>query len=208
MFTDREDAGHRLADDLGARGVEADLVLAIPRGALPIGRVVADRLSAPLDVIVAEKIGAPNNPELAIGAVAGDGSYWLNDDLVARLGVSEEYVERQRAREAGNAREKVELYREGDPTPDLSGRRVLVVDDGVATGATAIACLRQVRAADAERVVFGVPVGPEEAFAELRDEADELVIVEVPDSFGAVGRHYRSFPQISNEEALTYLERG
>lgn len=208
MFTDREDAGHRLADDLGARGVEADLVLAIPRGALPIGRVVADRLSAPLDVIVAEKIGAPNNPELAIGAVAGNGSYWLNDDLVARLGVSEEYVERQRAREAGNAREKVELYREGDPTPDLSGRRVLVVDDGVATGATAIACLRQVRAADAERVVFGVPVGPEEAFAELRDEADELVIVEVPDSFGAVGRHYRSFPQISNEEALTYLERG
>ena len=207
MFTDREDAGHRLADDLEARGVEADLVLAIPRGALPIGRVVADRLDAPLDVIVAEKLGAPDNPELAIGSVAGDGSLWRNDDLVARLGVSEDYIERQRAREAESAREKVEHYRGGDPTPDLSGKRVVVVDDGVATGATAIACLRQVRAADAERVVFGVPVGPEETFEELRDEADELVIVEVPDYFGAVGRHYRSFPQVSNEEALTYLDR-
>ena len=113
-FTDRTDGGEQLADQLVELGMEADLVCAIPRGGLPVGRAVADRLDAPLDVVVASKIGAPSNPELAIGAVAGDGSYWLNDELVSRLGVSEEYIQDERETEAEAARQTVETLSEAD----------------------------------------------------------------------------------------------
>ena len=205
MFADRTDAGRQLATDLHEQGVVADLVLAIPRGGLPIGRAVADAFDVPLDVVVASKLGAPHNPELAIGAVAGDGSRWVNDDLVARLGVSEHYLDSQSEVEAEAAREKVESYRGGDPVPDVTGKRVVVVDDGVATGATAIAVLRQVQGAGADHVVFAVPVGPSDAFERLRGEADEVVILDTPGYFGAVGSFYRDFSQVSDAEAIEYL---
>ncbi len=207
MFDDRIDAGNRLAESLDERGVEADLVLAIPRGGLPVGRAVADRLGVPLDVVVAEKLGAPWNPELAIGAVAGDGSVWLNDGLVENLGIADEYLEDVRSEEAENARAKVDRYRGGEATPDLSGKRIVVVDDGIATGATSIACLRQVRNAGASRVVLAVPVASPDAVERLRREADEVVAVEVPRWFGAVGAFYRDFRQVSNDEAISYLDR-
>ncbi|MDS0295971.1 phosphoribosyltransferase [Halogeometricum luteum] len=206
MFTDRTEAGERLGERLREAGIEADVVLAIPRGGLPVGRAVADALGAPLDVVVASKLGAPHNPELAIGAVAGDGSLWLNDGMVDRLGVDDAYVESEREREAEVAREKVRDYRGGDPLPDVEGKRVVVVDDGVATGATAMACLRMVREGGASRVVFGAPVAPASALSDLRAEADEVVVAETPENFTAVGAHYRTFGQVSDEEALTYLE--
>ena len=156
MFTDRTDAGRRVADLLDDRDVLADLVLAIPRGGLPVGRVVADRASAPLDVVVARKIGAPGNPELAIGAVASDGTVWLNESLIDDLGVSEGYVDERIERERRAALEKLERYRGDRPPFDLRGKTVVVVDDGVATGATTIACLRQLRNADAARVVLEI----------------------------------------------------
>lgn len=205
MFADRADAGERLADRLAAAGIEPDVVLTIPRGGLPVGRIVADRFGVPLDVVVAEKIGAPGNPEFAIGAVAGDGSRWLNEEVVERVGASESYVEGTADREAENAREKVERYRGGDPAPDLTGKAVALVDDGLATGATATACLRQIRAAGASRVVLGVPVAPPDAPERLRTEADEVIVVETPPNFDAVGAFYRDFRQVSDEEALTYL---
>ncbi|MFW6320298.1 MAG: phosphoribosyltransferase [Halohasta sp.] len=207
MFTDRTDGGEQLADRLIEAGVDADLVCAIPRGGLPVGRAVADRLDAPLDVVVASKLGAPSNPELAIGAVAGDGSFWLNDQLVAQIGVDDAYIEREREREAAVAREKVADYRGGDPLPDVEGMCVVLVDDGIATGATAIACLRQLRAADAAEVILGVPVAPPSARADLADEADRIVIVDEPRSFGAVGRYYREFGQVSDAEAIDLLDR-
>lgn len=206
MFADRTDAGERLAERLTAAGVDPDVVLAIPRGGLPVGRVVADRFGVPLDVVVAEKIGAPGNPELAIGAVAGDDSRWLNEALLERVGAADAYVERESDRESENAREKVERYRGGDPAPDLTGKTVVLVDDGLATGATAVACLRQVRAAGASRVVLGVPVAPPDVPDRLRAEVDEMVVVETPSTFGAVGAFYRDFGQVSDEEALTYLD--
>ncbi|WP_224450181.1 phosphoribosyltransferase [Haloprofundus salilacus] len=206
MFDDRTDAGERLADVLERRDVDADVVLAIPRGGLPVGRVVADRLGAELDVVVAEKLGAPGNPELAIGAVAGDGSVWLNDDLVDRLGVSSAYVERVREVEAENVREKVASYRGGTAVPQLEGERVVLVDDGIATGATAIACLRQIRNAGAAHVTLAVPVAPHDAESRLSGEFDTFVCVESPRGFGAVGQYYRSFGQVSNEEARAILE--
>ena len=204
MFENREAAGRRLASEMQSTGVDPDVVLAVPRGGLPIGRAVADAFGVPLDIVAAKKLGAPGNPELAIGAAASDGSVWLNDDLVERLGIEEEYVETERDRAAMVAREKVETYRQSSP-PDLAGKRVAVVDDGVATGATIRACLSAVRNADASEVILAVPVGPPDTLAALADEVDTVVAVERPAQFRAVGAHYRKFGQVSDDEAMAYL---
>jgi predicted phosphoribosyltransferase len=207
MFENREAAGERLADEFEARGIRPTVVLGIPRGGLPVARAVADRFDAVLDVVAAKKLGLPGNPEFAIGAAASDGSAWIDAATVARHGVDEAYVEAERERAAATAREKAATYREGRPELDLAGERVAVVDDGVATGATARACLRQVRGAGAASVVLGVPVGPPGSLADLESEADAVVAVETPADFGAVGQFYRSFDQVSDEEARAYLAR-
>lgn len=206
MFQDRTAAGEQLGVQLRDAGVDADVVLGIPRGALPVARPVADALDAPLDIVVASKIGAPNNPEFAIGAAASDGSLWLNEDLVDRMGVSQEYVEKERETEAETARQKAEQYREGGRMPELSGKRVVIVDDGVATGATAIACIRQVREAGASHVVLAVPVGSPRSIEELEAEVDDVVALQTPSDFRAVGQYYRDFGQVSDEEAMAYLD--
>ncbi|EMA35410.1 phosphoribosyltransferase [Halobiforma nitratireducens] len=208
VFDDRTDAGERLAAELDRRDIEADIVLGIPRGALPVARPVADALEAELDVVVARKMGAPDNPEVALGAVASDGSTWYNDDFVERIGVSDAYLEEVSTEEADNAREKADRYRDATALPDLENKRVVVVDDGVATGATAIACLRQVRDADPAFVVLAVPVGSPRSIADLEgDEADEVIALETPRNFRAVGQFYRDFGQVTDEEAIEYLDR-
>jgi len=207
MFRDRRDAGERLADRLVSADVAADIVLAIPRGGLPLGRPVADALDAPLDVVVARKLGAPGNPEYAVGAVASDGTVWLNDDAVARTGVDDDYLEREQAEQAEAAREKAERYRDG-PAPDLTDEVVVVVDDGVATGSTAFACIEQVRAAGADRIVVAIPVGPPDTVADLETVADEVVCLETPANFRAVGQFYERFDQVSDDEAVQYLDSG
>jgi putative phosphoribosyl transferase len=206
-FENRSDAGQQLGAELAERGIDADIVLAIPRGGLPLGRAVADALEAPLDIVVAKKMGAPTNEELAIGAVASDGSAWLNDDLVQSQGIRQEYIERSRERQRAAAEEKAETYREDDGgLPDLAGKTVVIVDDGVATGATARACIAQVREAEPERIVLAVPVGSPRTIAELEQAVDEMVCLETPEKFRAVGQFYARFDQVSDEEAMTYLE--
>ncbi|QSG12700.1 putative phosphoribosyltransferase [Halapricum desulfuricans] len=205
MFADRTDAGRRLAGAVVDAGVEADVVLAIPRGGLPVGRVVADRLGVPLDVVAARKLGAPGNPELAIGAVASDGTAWLNDSLIDDLGVADRYVSEQLEREQRRAREKIDRYRGGRPPLDLRAKRVLVVDDGVATGATTTACLRQIADAGADSVVLAVPVAPPGTLEWLRTEADDVICVDAPSDFRAVGQFYATFDQVSDEQARSYL---
>jgi predicted phosphoribosyltransferase len=206
-FTDRTEAGERLGEAIRERGIDADLVLAIPRGGLPLGRAVADALDAPLDVVVAKKIGAPGNPEYAVGAVASDGSVWRNEEAFDHRGIDEEYFQRRRAEEAENARRKAERYRDGGPDPDIAGKTVVVVDDGVATGSTVRACLRQLRDTDAGRIILAVPVGPPETVRELEEIADEVVCLETPSQFVGVGGFYERFDQVSDEEAMAYLER-
>ncbi len=206
-FSDRTDAGQQLGERLRERGIDADVVLAIPRGGLPPGRAVADVLEAPLDIIVASKIGAPGNPEYAIGAVASDGSVWRNEEAISRTGASEEYFQRERETEAEAARRKAERYRRDRSEPDLTGKTVAVVDDGVATGSTARACLETLRESGADRIVLAVPVGPPDTVEALRELADEVVCLETPRGFRGVGQFYERFDQVSDEEAMSYLDR-
>ena len=205
-FHDRAEAGQQLGEALRERGVEADLVLAIPRGGLPLGRAVADALDAPLDVVVAKKIGAPGNPEYAIGAVASNGSVWRNESAFSRRGIDEEYFQRKRAQEAENARKKAARYRGGRSELDPAGKTVVLVDDGVATGSTAMACVQQLRDGDAARIVLAIPVGPPDTVDELSEMVDEVVCLATPSSFMGVGQFYDDFEQVRDEEAMTYLD--
>lgn len=207
-FRDRTEAGELLGAALSERGVDADIVLAIPRGGLPVGRAVADALGVPLDVVVAKKIGAPGNPEYALGAVTSDGSVARNEEAIRLTGVGEAEFERLRDVEANAARRKAETYRGDRPVPELAGKSVVVVDDGVATGSTTKACLEQVRTADAARVVLAVPVGPPETIRELEQLVDEVVCLRVPRRFSAVGQFYERFDQVSDEAAIAYLNGG
>ena len=205
MFTDRMDGGRALADALVERDVSVDVVLAIPRGGLPVGHPVAERLNVPLDIVVARKIGAPWNPELAVGAIASDGTMWQNDEMISQTGVDAAYIKQQADEEREAARAKMERYRTGRPPLDLAGKRVIVVDDGIATGATAIACIRQVSNAGASYVIMAAPVAAPETVELLSEEVDEVIAVETPAHFGAVGRFYRHFGQVSDDEARTFL---
>ena len=205
-FTDRTEAGEQLGKALRERGIDVDIVLSIPRGGLPLGRAVADVLDVPLDIAVASKIGAPGNPEYAIGAVASDGSVWRNEEAFRGTGSDEEYFQREREKEAANARKKADRYRDGRPEPDLSGMTVAVVDDGVATGSTARACLQKLEKSDAERLVLAVPVGPPGTIDELEGMVDDVVCLETPSGFRGVGQFYDRFDQVTDEEAMAYLE--
>ncbi|MFB6109706.1 MAG: phosphoribosyltransferase [Halodesulfurarchaeum sp.] len=204
-FADRTDAGEQLGAALRERGIEADIVLAIPRGGLPLGRAVADALDAPLDIVVASKIGAPGNSEYAIGAVASDGSVWRNEEAIQRTRADEDYFKRERRREQEAAREKASTYRSDRPEPDLTDATVAIVDDGVATGSTIRACLKRIEGTGAERVVLAVPVGPPETISELESMADDVVCLRRPSHFASVGQFYDRFDQVTDEEAMTYL---
>lgn len=206
MFTDREDAGEQLGAHLADTIDPPDVILAIPRGGLPLGRAVADEFAVPLDVVIAKKLEAPANPELAIGAVSADGSVWYNDELIDRLDVTDEYIEDEREQQLAAAREKRNAYQDDDP-PNLTDKAVLIVDDGVATGATALACLRTVDTQSPSRLQLAVPVGPPETLDTLRRESivDAVIALSEPTRFGAVGAHYQHFDQVTDEEAIEYL---
>jgi len=206
MFTDRTDAGERLAAELRRADLAVDIVLGIPRGGLPVARPVADALGVPLDVVVASKVGAPGNPELAVAAVADDGTTWRNDSLVGSLDLTTGYLEDEIEHEQRVAREKRERYREGRPPLELAGENVLVVDDGLATGATMFACVERVREAGAASVVAAVPVGSPRTADELERVADRVVVLETPHSFSAVGQFFRDFSQVSDAEAMALLD--
>lgn len=205
MFADRDAAGQRLAKAFDAAGVSPDIVLAIPRGGLPVARPVADRLGVPLDVVVARKLGAPWNPELAIGAVASDGTAWLNETIVADQGIDDSYIEDGIETEQAAAAKKLQRYRGSTAPPDVAGRHVAIVDDGIATGATMFACVNHLRELDAARITVGIPVGPADTVEQLRSLADAVICLEQPRYFGAVGQHYRSFEQVSDETAIALL---
>jgi putative phosphoribosyl transferase len=207
IFADRIDAGERLAKGLAHLAGSDCVVLAIPRGGVIVGEVIARELGAPLDVVVPRKIGAPGNPELAIGAVA-PGIRVLDPRMVGALGVTDRYLEREIAEQEAEIERRQRAYRGGRPPQPVEGCVAIVVDDGVATGSTAVAALRWARARGAERVVLAVPVAPPQSLERLRAEADEVVVLETPQPFLAVGEWYRDFDQTTDEQVVSALARS
>ncbi len=207
-FRDRTDAGRRLAKALERYRVPRPLVLGIPRGGVPVAAEVARALGTELDVIVARKAGAPGDPELAIGAVTPDGARYVNDDLVGGLGITKAQLEATFARAEREAREREERFRGGREGPRLRGRVVIVVDDGIATGATFRAALRSVRRGHPERLIAAAPVGAPGTHDALRGEADDLVVLDEPPRFSGVSQFYEQFPQVSDAEVSALLRRA
>ncbi len=205
FFVDRVDAGKRLASALKNFSAEKGIVLAIPRGGVVVGYVIAKTLNLPLDVIIPRKIGTPDNPELAIGAVAEDGTAILDQNLIKYLGVSREYVVEETERQKQEIRRRLKLYREDTSYPDLKGLDVIVVDDGIATGSTMKAALASVKNRGAASITVAVPVGPPSTIEELEKMADRVVCIYTPEFFQAIGEFYRDFNQTSDEEVIGLL---
>jgi predicted phosphoribosyltransferase len=204
-FRDRREAGARLAQALGPYRGQNPLVLGIPRGGVPVAAEVAHALDADLDIIVARKVGAPGNPELALGAVTGDGGRVLNAALIAQLAVAPSYLEEQIAAQLAEVRRREDALRGGLPRYIAAGRCTIIVDDGLATGATMGAAVAAVRACRPLRVVVAVPVGSREACAALRTEVDELICLYAPEPFVAVGCYYDDFLPTDDSEVRHLL---
>ena len=207
IFANRVDAGRRLAARLEEYRSPDTIVLAIPRGGVVIGYEVARALDAPLDVTIPRKIGAPGQPELAIGAI-GDDVVVLDDRTISYLHVREEYITDEIERQKAEIERRWRLYRDDRPFPDVKGKTVLLVDDGMATGSTTLAAARAVREKDPGRLVLAVPVAPAESVARLRPEVDEIIVLETPEPFFSVGSWYSVFDQTSDEEVIDLLHRA
>jgi predicted phosphoribosyltransferase len=204
-YRDRTEAGRVLASSLAHLKERHPLVMGIPRGGVPVAAEVAASLGGDLDVAVAHKLGTPGNPELAMGAVAEDGVPLLDEGLIRSLRVSEEAVAAEIDRQVVEVERRLDRYRSGRPAPGIAGRTVIVVDDGVATGATLTAVLRSLRAAGPDHLVCAVPVGPEDTLIRLEREADEVVCPLRPPLFFAVGEWYRDFGQTTDDEVIYLL---
>lgn len=204
-YRDRMEAGSILGDAVRDVLDTQAVVVGVPRGGVVVGRPVADVLGSPLDVAVARKLGAPRQPELAIGAVTADGPAFLNMELVRRLGLRPETLSQIVTNARSEARRREALYRGGRDALVVADRTVVVVDDGVATGATVVAILRMFREGGVGRLVLAVPVGAPSSLAALRDEADVVICPFAPSRFMAVGEWYRDFAQVTDEEVLAAL---
>lgn len=204
MFEDRTDAAERLARALAAYRGQHPVVLAVPRGAVPMAALLAERLDGDLDLVLVRKLHAPGAPEFAIGAVDEAGWVYLAPHASA-VRMAPGYIEEQKLLELQELRRRRELYTPGRAPRDVAGRVVIVVDDGLATGATMVAALHAVRQRHPARLVCAVPVASEESVALVRPYADEVVALEVPHRFGAVSQFYRFFPQLEDGEVVTLL---
>lgn len=205
MFANRQDAGLRLAQELEVRRGQNIIIIAVPRGGVVVAAEIAKGLQAPLDLVIPRKIGAPGNPELAIGAIAGDQDVILNEPLMQTLGVTSEYLEKAKARELAEIDRRRQRYLSHPPL-DIQGRVAILVDDGLATGFTALAAIKALRRRKPEELVVAVPVAPQDTYDLVKSQVDDLICLDIPRAFYAVGQFYRNFTQVSDEQVTAILE--
>jgi putative phosphoribosyl transferase len=205
-FKNREEAGRRLVERLTQyRGDPTAIVLALPRGGAAVGYQLSLGLHLPLDVFITRKLGAPDNPEYALGAVGETGTIYLNPDAMAAYGLSRSDLEEVVHVQQGEIARRQEIYRQGRQLPPLTDRIVILVDDGIATGSTFFASVKSIRRFKPRRLIGAIPVGPIETIQEARLQVDELVVLATPDPFWAVGNHYIDFAQVSDHDVVGYL---
>jgi predicted phosphoribosyltransferase len=208
-FSNRTEAGRQLAEKLVKYAGRDDvIVLGLPRGGVPVAYEVAKRLGVPLDVFIVRKLGVPGFEELAVGAIASGGVRVLNKDVFRALPNAEETIELITATETAELERREQEYRGGRPAPKLRDRVVILVDDGLATGATMRAAVKALRQREVAKIVVAVPVGPPDTCREVEDETDETVCLSMPDFFQAVGQYYEDFSQTSDEEVRELLTRA
>jgi predicted phosphoribosyltransferase len=209
LFRDRKEAGRMLAEALSFLKAKKEdvVVLAIPRGGVPVAKEVADALGAPLGIIRTRKIGAPGNPKLAIGAVTQDGEAITDPDLVGMLGVPDDYVREEAARQVEEIRSGMRKEGGDSPYPSLAGKTVVVVDDGIATGSTIRAAIQSVKRRGAATVILAVPVGPPDTISKLSSIADQVVCLSTPEPFYAIGESYNEFGQVEDDTVREILRR-
>ena len=208
-FSNRAEAGQLLAEKLLPYANRNDvIVLGLPRGGVPVAFEVAQRLRVPLDVFIVRKLGVPGFEELAVGAIASGGVRVLNEDVARALPNPEEVIESITARETAELERREQSYRDGRPAPDLRSKTVILVDDGLATGATMRAAVKALRQCDVAKIVVAAPVGAPETCREFEDEADEIICAMAPEYFQAVGQYYEDFSQTSDEEVRELLARA
>lgn len=203
-FESRDDAGELLAKKLD-KFKENAVVVAIPRGGIVVGAAVAKRLKIPLDLIIIRKLGAPGNPELAIGATTSKGGIVLDRDLIDKLDIPSKYVHQEHVRQLSEARRRQKLYLKEDRT-ELIGKLVILVDDGIATGSTIEAAIHAVREELPDKIIIAAPVAPIETADRLKLIADEVVVLSTPEPFYAIGEFYSDFPQVSDQEVVELLQ--
>lgn len=209
LFRNRTDAGRKLAEMLTAYADRSDvLVLALPRGGVPVGFEVARALNVPLDVFLVRKLGLPGHEELAMGAIASGGVRVLNSEVVSRLGISDEVLDEVAANELRELKRRERAYRGDRPAPVLEGRTVILVDDGLATGSSMRAAVAALREQNPARVVMAVPVAPPDTYAAFQRETDEAICVEMPEPFYAVGSWYQDFSQTTDDEVRELLKQA
>lgn len=207
-FEDRVEAGRILVRHLEEYRRDVPLVLAIPRGGVIVGSEIAEELGGDLDIILTRKLGAPGNEELAIGAVAESGDVFLNSELARSVNATESYIEQERVLALAEIARRVQAYRSSRPRTSAQGRIVIVTDDGVATGATMQAAIWALRQEQPKRLIIALPVGPEDTLNSLRGDADEIICLQSPHYFQAVGQFYREFAQTTDEQVLQALARS
>lgn len=207
IFKNREEAGKKLAAKLKDWQKKKELiVLAIPRGGLTVGKQLSQALNCPLDIIVTKKIGAPGNPELAIGAVGARGKPVINQKLARQVDADKEYLEKEITSRQAEVERRIQEYRGDKPAPNLKDKIVIITDDGIATGATMEAAVEVVRQEEPKKIIVAVPVTARDSLKKLEEKADEVVYLDAPLMFFAVGQFYQEFGQVSDEEVINILK--